>query len=152
MTTQRQQEEKRRSGEGRPGAGERKRHRGRTLAEWTTLAVSCVVIAGMAGYLLYQETKPEDPVIVAHVRPQFEKMAQQNGTFVLPVEVRNGGGHTLRNLKVSATYTDAQGQQQSTDQTIDFLGEKAGSTVYFYFEEDPRRLGVRVKADTYSLE
>ena len=124
---------------------------GRKLAEWITFLASAALILSVAGYMLYQGMQEESPIIVPEIHPLYDRAERQGDTYVLPVEVRNTGDRTLRDLKVEAAYTDADGRAQAREHVIDYLGERARETLYFYFDDDPRNLDLTFRPLVYHL-
>jgi uncharacterized protein (TIGR02588 family) len=129
---------------GRPG--------GRLLAEWVSLVASALLILGLAGFLLYEAVQPDDPYIGAQVRPLLDQTRQEDGRYILPVEIRNPGQRTFRDLKVEVEYVSPEGKPETQDATLDYLGEGSRQRVYFYFDEDPRGLKAKAEARVYRVE
>ena len=77
-------------GQGGPPAG------GRKLAEWVSLGGSSLLVAGIAGFLVYQAILGESEYVPATVTPQPNEVREVGGWYVLAVEVRNHGRRTLR--------------------------------------------------------
>ncbi len=124
---------------------------GRKLAEWITFLISAALILAVAGYMLYQGSRDESPIIVPEIRPLYDQAQRQGAQYVLPVEVRNTGDRTLRDLKVEAAYTGVEGKEQTREHIIEYLGERARETLYFYFDADPKELDLTFRPHVYHL-
>jgi uncharacterized protein (TIGR02588 family) len=139
--------------DGDPGTAKRAdEQRGLKVAEWVTLGVSLAIILGVAGYLLYQALQNEPPFIAPEIRPVLERVERRNGQYILPVEVRNPGRRTLRDLKIEISWQSAEGSKEHIDFTIDYLGESSTQTVFFYLNEDPKSLQPEVRPTHYRLD
>lgn len=123
----------------------------RKLAEWVTFGVSACIILGVSAFLAYEALQAEPKAIAPDVRPLFEQVARENGRYILPIEVHNPGQRTLRDLKVEVSWTPREGEKETVDFTVDYLGEQSRQTLYFYFDEAPQSLGVEVKPTHYRL-
>ena len=123
----------------------------RKLAEWVSLGVSIVLIAGIAGMLLFEALRANSPFIPAEAVLQLDQVRQQNGRYILPIEVKNEGHHTLRDVRIEIAY-DVAGEQLRQDFTIDYLGEQSQQTIYVYLDHDPSGLRVEAKPVQYRLE
>ena len=138
-----------------PGAGKKpdsQPSRVRTLAEWVSLGISALLILALAGYLLRESGRGDTPYVRTEVRPLLDQVRQEGSTFILPVEITNGGRRMLRALKVEVTYQGPDGKEESRELDIDYLGERSSQTVYLYFDRHPRDLKVEAKPLHYQVE
>ena len=125
----------------------------RTLAEWVSLGVSCLLIVGLAGFLVYEMARGNDPYNLARTAVRANAARQVEAVFILPVDVENTGRRTLRDLEVELTYTPPGKQQpERATKTIDYLGEGSTQTLYFYLDHDPRQMPVHVRPLHYRLD
>jgi uncharacterized protein (TIGR02588 family) len=138
------------SGEARRGASGSSR--GRRAAEWTTLGLSIAIVALLAGYLLYNALQGDAPYVPVEVRALVERTASTAGGYILPVEVKNPGPRTLKDFQGQLTYRDPDGRQAQRTFEVEYLGEGATETRYFYFEHHPRDLRIHVQPLGYALE
>lgn len=134
-------------------AGKRERPGHRKLAEWVSLGVSAALIASLAAFLVYETAKGNGEYNVAQTVPQMDAVQQVGAVFILPVEVKNSGERTLRDLDVELTYTPSgEREPQSAVATIDYLGQRARQKIYFYLDHDPRQMQVQVRPLHYRLD
>ena len=133
-------------------SGAKDRPAGRKLAEWVTMGVSLLVVAGVAGVLGYQATREKHAFVPAEMTPLLEEVREVKGQYILPIEVTNRGGRTLQGFKARVTSHPAQGPAEDRDFEIDYLGEGATQKIYLYFDRHPRDLRVRAQPLGYRLE
>jgi len=122
--------------------------RGRSAAEWTTFAASCVVLLTVVGLIVAQmfgATAPPDPV--AEIRLPYRVEA---ASFHVTVEVSNRGGETAANVQVAATL-EMGGETTTAEQTVDFLAGDATQDLVFVFDDDPADGTLTVSVSSYSL-
>ena len=122
--------------------------RGRSAAEWTTLAASCVVLLTVVGVIVAQmfgAAAPPDPV--AEIRLPYRVGV---GSFHVTVEVSNGGDQTAANVQVAATL-EMDGETTTAEQTVDFLAGDATQDLVFVFDDDPAGGTLTVSVSSYSL-
>jgi uncharacterized protein (TIGR02588 family) len=110
-----------------PGAadGQREDSKGRSarkLAEWVSLGISAVLILGLAGFLLVEAFRANEPFVPVEVQAKADETRQLNGRFILPVQITNHGEQTLRDLKIELSFTSPDGEPDKTDLLIDYLG------------------------------
>jgi uncharacterized protein (TIGR02588 family) len=122
-----------------PRAGQaEQQNQGRSAAEWTTLAISLVVVAALVGLLTYLYLSGEGEPAVIEVRPEMESVRYVDGAYYLPVAVTNRGDRTAEDVRVTVTLT-GDGAQESAEVSFRFLagGETGAATVVF--SGDPTR-------------
>lgn len=124
------------------------RDRGRSTAEWTTFAASCVVLLVVVGLIVGQMVGTSTPPApVAEIRTPYRVEA---GAFHVDVEVTNRGDETAANVQVTATL-EIDGEETTADQTIDFLAGHATQQLVFVFADDPGDGTLTVSVNGYSL-
>ena len=135
------------------GEKSKERNAGRKLAEWVTLGISALIILFLAGYLLLQVFRGNEPMVPVEVKLGLDETQQVAGRFVLPVHIMNNGQQTLRDLKLELTYQPPEATEpESTDLQVDYLGELSAQTVYFYFEHPPGELKIEARPASYRLD
>ncbi len=135
-----------------PEARGERRSGGRLLAEWVSLGVSVLLIAGIAGYLLYQALLQQHRIVPVLATARVGSSGRSGERYVLPVELRNPSSRTLKDLKVEVSYTPPQGERETRDLEVAYLGEKSTQTLYVYLDHDPRQVNVEVTPQSYRLE
>jgi uncharacterized protein (TIGR02588 family) len=124
----------------------------RRLAEWVTFGVSLALVLTLSAHLAWRLREPVTDVVDARVTPLFDRVAQQEGRFVLPLDITNPGGRTIRDLQVRVEYRGAGGERRSMELLVDYLGQSSEQVVYTYFRDDPRTLSVRAEAMSYRVD
>ena len=125
---------------------------GRKFAEWVTLSLSTLLVVGLAAFLAYEALRRDPPLVPVHVRVLTNEAQATAGRYVVPVEVRNSGRQTLKDLKVRVSYRAPDGTPQTSDFLIGYLVEGAPETVFLYFERHPSELQVKAEPFSYQLD
>ena len=124
---------------------------GRKLAEWVTLAVSCVLVFGLAAFLLVQALKPHSKFVAVRATPRFEHVEKQGSQYFLPIEIENRGQRTIREVNIEVKWVE-QGKAQSRDVLVNYLGEKSRQTTIVILERDPQSLRIEAAPTFYRLD
>lgn len=118
-----------------------------------TVVVGAISLAVAACLLfLSQAVQQESRVIPVVVTPRVASSGKTGESYVLPVELRNPSSRTLKDLKVEVSYTPPQGEPETRELDVAYLGEKSTLTLYVYLDHDPRRVSVEVTPQSYRLE
>jgi uncharacterized protein (TIGR02588 family) len=124
----------------------------RRLAEWITFGLSLTLVLALAAHLAWRLREPVTELVDARITPRLDRVAQQEGRFVLPLDIANPGGRTIRDLQVRVEYRGASGEPRSMDLLVDYLGQSSEQVVYTYFRDDPRTLSIRAEAMSYRVD
>ena len=136
---------------GRPQTRERGRQdgtgqRGRSAAEWTTLAISIILIVGLLALVTYVSVTggTEPPIVEA--RPLDQEIRHEGESYFLPVAVTNRGGRTAEEVVVLAELTGSDGSSEASEFTLDFLagGETREGTAVFATDPSAGELTIDV--------
>ncbi|MGE3268287.1 MAG: hypothetical protein AB7P40_06035 [Chloroflexota bacterium] len=112
---------------------------GRSVAEWATLGLSSLIVAGLVGLTLYFfVTAPTDPAKVA-VDLRLTELYEADGRFYVPVTIRNTGGQTAQDALVRVTLTDPAGHAETGELQVEFLAGGGSSRGVVSFGADPRQ-------------
>lgn len=133
-------------------AEKRRRSALRTSAEWVSLAISSLLLAGVVVYLIRAALQPRLLHQLAVAEPRLTEARQLGEVWVLPVEIRNPGDRTLRNLVVEVTHRGAGGEEEKQELTLDYLGERSKTQVFVYVEDDPAGLDFKAQPLNYQVE
>ena len=120
--------------------------RGRTAAEWTTLAISVSLIVALAALVTYVSiTGGNEPPIV-EATPLPAETRQEGESYYLPVAVTNRGGRTAEEVLIQAELVGSDGSSQASEFTLDFLagGETREGTVVFAADPSTGELTIDV--------
>jgi len=122
--------------------------KGRTAPEWITFAVSCTVLAIVAGALVVQLTETRTPPAPAAT---VSGSARQVGdAYFVDVSVRNDGHETAANVQVTAQLTVGD-ETTDADQTIDFLAGQESHELVFAFDQDPADGDLQVAVVSFAV-
>jgi uncharacterized protein (TIGR02588 family) len=133
-------------------SGERAVRGPRRLAEWVTFGVSLALVLALSAHLAWRLREPVTDMIDARVTPRLDRVAEREGRFVLPLDIVNPGGRTIRDLQVRVEYRGTGGERRSMDLLVDYLGQSSEQVVYTYFRDDPRTLSIRAEAMSYRVD
>jgi uncharacterized protein (TIGR02588 family) len=120
----------------------------RRLAEWVTLILSVLIVAGLAGYLVQQGMVGDPETVPITAVPDVDGVQRLGEAFVLPIEVKNSGRKSLKGLQLEVSSPDGT----TVDVQIDYLGQHSTQTVYTIVKSDPRQAPVQVQPRVYTLE
>jgi len=123
----------------------------RRLAEWLSFAISLALVLALAGHLLWRLREPVADAVATQVSLQLDRVSEQQGRFVLPIEVKNLGARTVRELQLRVEYEE-RGQRRQLDVLIDYVGQSAAQLAFVYFSQDPRYLSVRAEPVSYLVD
>jgi uncharacterized protein (TIGR02588 family) len=111
----------------------------RSVAEWSTLAVSSLIVLGLIGLTSYFYLISSTAPATVEVEPRLSETYQAGGRFYLPVTVRNSGGETGEEVRVRVNVTDPAGGQEVAEFQIQFLAGGGSSRAVVAFGSDPRQ-------------
>jgi uncharacterized protein (TIGR02588 family) len=119
----------------------------RTAAQWTTLAISSLLLLAVVALLVREvlaDQAPAAPVATVEGAPR-----QAGDRYVVDVIVTNHGDGTAANAQVTASL-DLDGEVTDADQVIDFLAGGAEERLSFVFEDDPADGDLKVAVSSYA--
>lgn len=133
------------------GRTEHTGNRQRSVAEWTTFAISAAVLIAIVGLISWLHLYGGDRPAVIVVEPQTDELRREDSGYYLPVIVRNEGDVTVEDLQVQGELRSDSGEPETADFTITFLvgGEEANGT--FIFQRDPAQGELTTAAGSYKL-
>ncbi len=122
---------------------------GRTIAEWTTLGTSVLILFAVIVLLSYEyfASSARQPVVEA--QPQLEEIRQAGGAYYLPVDVTNRGERTAEDVRVQVSLSSGQGQQETSQFSLKFLAGSATERGTVIFREDPLKGNITVDAISF---
>jgi uncharacterized protein (TIGR02588 family) len=105
--------------------------KGRSVAEWTTLAISTAILLVIVGLIAWITLAGDtrEPVITVETHP--ERMREDASGYYLPVTIRNEGD--VEEAIVLGELSTGEGQPEAAEITITFLagGEEVQGTMVF---------------------
>jgi len=99
--------------------GNGKRPPPRTVAEWTTLAVSVAVAAVLVGLALYEHFVDEElPGARVSIALDIARAEERDGVFYVPFDVANGGAQPAENVVI--VFDVRRGEETVEESTAEF--------------------------------
>jgi uncharacterized protein (TIGR02588 family) len=123
----------------------------RRFAEWLTFGISLALVLTVVVFLIWRLREPVTDTPPTQVSLQLDRITERDGRFVLPIEVKNRGARSIRDLQVRVDYRE-HGERRSMDVLVDYVGQSAEQVLFVYFREDPRSLSVRAEPISYRVE
>jgi uncharacterized protein (TIGR02588 family) len=121
------------SGRRRSGGGPAE-HAVRSAPEWVVFGVSALVLGIVVITLIalaFSGSDPAEPVV--EVRGAVTQVGDQ---YFVPVDVVNRGDRAAAEVQVQAELT-IDGETNTADQVVDFLGKSESRRLTFVFDDDP---------------
>ena len=120
----------------------------RSTAERVTFGVALAVLLVLVGLIVSQIPGSKQP---ASPRVKVGDPIERDGHYEVPVEVENIGESTAENVQIDATLTMDDDDEQTADQTIDFLAAGETEEVVFLFDDDPSSGELEVRVGGFSV-
>lgn len=123
--------------------------KGRSVAEWSTLAISAAILLTIVGLVTWLAFRGDEraPEIVAE--PHLDLLRDEASGYYLPVTIRNDGDITVQDAVIQGELDTGEGQPETADITIPFLsgGEEVRGTMVF--QQDPTSGELTVSVTSY---
>jgi uncharacterized protein (TIGR02588 family) len=120
-----------------------------SAAEWTTLAISSLIVVGLIALTTYFYLTDTKAPTVVEVEPRLSETYQAGSRYYLPVTVRNAGGETGEEVRVRVSLTDRSGRQEAAEIMVTFLAGGGSSRAVAAFGSDPREGQVEAVVVSY---
>ena len=121
---------------------------GTSRLEWVAAAVGGVLLGSLVGYLAYTGmTTPAGPTTIAIRTGNVEQAP--NG-FTLQFTARNDGQSTAAAVKVRGRLMTGDQVLEESEAVLDYVPERSEREGGLFFERDPRRHDVSVRAVGYA--
>jgi uncharacterized protein (TIGR02588 family) len=119
---------------------------GRSVAEWTTLAIGAALILGLVGLVTYLYVSGNNRPPVVEAKPLDQEIRREAGAYYVPITVTNQGGRTAEEVVIQAELSTSEEAPEVAEFTIDFLagGETVEGTVVFSADPSAGELTVDV--------
>ncbi len=132
MTSERQSAEQRQTGQSP-----------RTAAEWLSLGVALLVLAGVIGTVvaLWQSPQQAPP----HFTLERGEVRRDGGWFYLPVTVQNTGDLTASAVTLEGTLS-GDGRDETASTTFDFIPGRSTVEGVLVFTTEPTTVTVLVRS------
>lgn len=125
----------------------RKRDERTPFIEWLIGGIGVVLLVACVAFLIYEGVaNGEAPGPITSV---VTEIVDAGDRHVVVFEIDNGGSQTLSNLHITAHLLDGDREVESARTMIDYLPGHSSQRGGFYFEHDPRKLRVEIRAEGY---
>ncbi|MBD1806996.1 TIGR02588 family protein [Microcoleus sp. FACHB-SPT15] len=122
----------------------------RSPAEWTTFSIALLILAAIAGLIIYKWVTLQDRPPVLSVTPNPE-IREVPGQYYVPFSITNTGGETAESVQVIAELIINGEVEESGEQQIDFLASGEKQEGAFVFSRDPREGELNIRVASYKL-
>lgn len=125
---------------------------GRSTAEKITTIISVLLIAALAGAILYEgyATGQSEPATL-EVTVLSDQIEQRGGDFYVPVEITNDGDQTVEEVVVNIELLDGESVVDEAETVIATLGESETITAVLVVADDPAGLTIEAGVVTYQV-
>ena len=125
---------------------------GRSTAQLITTVISVLLIALLAGAILYEGyvDRANSPAEI-RVAVQTDQAEQRGEHWYVPILIRNLGDDTVEELVIAIDVRRGDETILETDTTIAQLGEAAETTATIVLDEDPADLTIDATAETFQV-
>jgi uncharacterized protein (TIGR02588 family) len=122
----------------------------RSPAEWTTFSIALLILATIAGLIIYKWVTHQNqpPVIAVAPNPEIREVP---GQYYVPFSITNTGGETAESVQVIAELSINGQVEESGEQQIDFLASGEKEEGAFVFSRDPREGKLNIRVASYKL-
>jgi uncharacterized protein (TIGR02588 family) len=124
----------------------------RSTAEKITTAISVLLIAALAGAILYEgyATGQAEPARL-EVTVLEAEIEQRGDDFYIPIKILNDGDQTVEEVTVSIEVLDGEEVVDEAETVIATLGEAETITAMLVISDDPTGLTIEAGVVTYQI-
>lgn len=121
----------------------------RSPAEWTTFGIATVIVAAIAGLVVWDwlTAQNQPPVLTVSQTGTVRTVEDQ---FYVPFAVTNSGGETAESVQVMADL-QLNGKEETGEQQIDFLSAGETAEGAFIFSQNPQQGELSLRIASYKL-
>jgi uncharacterized protein (TIGR02588 family) len=116
--------------------------------EWIVFAVSLVLVAGTVGLLAWDAVQGEDSPAALSI--ELGRPEPREGTWAVPVTVRNRGDMTAENVNVEVTLETPGAAPETAEFEAAFVPRQSKREGWVTFRSDPSRGKLSGRAAGYS--
>lgn len=122
---------------------------GTSAWEWAAAAVSAVLVAGMAAFLVWQGLASRGATPEIAVRAS--DVARVGRQYRVELRVRNTGGATASGLGVQGELREGGEVVETSGVTLDYVSPGADQVAVLWFTRDPRRHHLELRATGHDV-
>lgn len=121
----------------------------RSPAEWTTFGIATVIVAAIAGLVVWDwlTAQNQPPILTVSQTGAVRTVADQ---FYVPFTITNSGGETAEAVQVMADL-QLNGEEETGEQQIDFLSAGETAEGAFIFSQNPQQGVLTLRVASYKL-
>jgi uncharacterized protein (TIGR02588 family) len=119
------------------------------VAEWTTLAISTVILLAIVGAITWLSFNGEERPPVIAVEADLERLREEENGYYLPVTIRNDGDRTVEDVIVQGELVVSESEPETVDITISFLAGGESVEGVMVFRSDPAQGDLTTGATSY---
>jgi uncharacterized protein (TIGR02588 family) len=120
------------------------------IAEWVTLGISLAIVIGVLGVTTWLALRGDVLPATFDVTARTEQVREHDGSWYLPIDLRNVGDDTAADVVVRASLDTGSAEPETAEFTVTFLsgGDRTSGTAVF--THDPRDGDLRVAVVSFS--
>jgi len=118
-----------------------------STAEWIVAAVSAALVLAVLGFLIYDGVR--SPRTPPDVTVEVDSIQTAGPGYLVLFRARNNGHSTAAAVVVEGELAADTGRVEASETTIDYVAPGGLQRGGLYFEHDPRRLRLRLRAQGY---
>ncbi len=124
----------------------------RNPAEWTTLGISVVIVAGLIGVAVYEHVARMEPAGTrVSVQVDVAAAEQRDGLFYVPYTVANTGGQPAENVAVVFEVKRGEEIVEESNTEIPFLPNSGSATGELVTALDPAAHAIEARVASLQL-
>jgi uncharacterized protein (TIGR02588 family) len=121
---------------------------GTSRLEWAAAALGGVLLISLIGYLAYTGlTAAAGP---PRIEVRTGKLDQGPGGYIVQFAARNNGESTAAAVKVRGRLLTGDQVVEESEAVLDFVPERSEREGGLFFERDPRRHTLSIRAEGYA--
>jgi uncharacterized protein (TIGR02588 family) len=123
-------------------------YRGHSVAEWSTLTISGLLILGLVGLVISLSVSGGHQPPRIEVTAAMREIRYEEERYYLPITVTNHGDEAAQEVRIRADLVTSDETSETAEFTIDVLagGETAEGTVVFAMDPAATLLSVAVES------
>ena len=118
-----------------------------SLAEWIVAIASAILVLGVVGFLIYDGVK--SPGKPPEITVEVDSIQAAGPGYLVLFRAVNGGNTTAAEVVVEGELEAGGGRVETAETTLDYVPPNALVRGGLYFERDPRRLKLELRAHGY---
>jgi uncharacterized protein (TIGR02588 family) len=118
-----------------------------SMAEWIVAALSTVLVLGVIGFLTYDGLR--HPSTPPDVTVEVDSIQPAGPGYLVLIRAENHGRNTAADVIVEGELLADTGRVEASQTMIDYVPAEGEQRAGLYFQNDPRSLELRLRAQGY---